>query len=238
MKFVVTRPERALSQMQREAAQFRKDLRRASVNATDRASKDAQRAVQQKIREVGLGRLGGAVGHTSLKREGKGDTAANPYGVIFARGGDDSSGGGTLEAYSKGTTIQPRAGNDWLWIATKAVPKFIRAGGRRFRTTPRLYNNSGLVATIGQLVFKPISGTRALLVIRKASVNIRTGRARTPTNRASKASTREKDVIAFVGIKITRRAKRFSQRDIMRAYSRKLPEYLQDELDRLGSSRG
>lgn len=236
MKFGVKAPV-ALRQIERTGAQYRKDLRAAAIIATDEMSKEGQRGVQAKIRAVGLGKLGGAVGHTSMKREGQSGASRNPYGVIFAKGGDESLGGGALESYSRGSRIHPKKGDGWLWIPQPSIPRFIRAAGRRFRTTPQLYNASSLASTIGKLEFKPIGNNRALLVIRKASVNIRTGRARSPTKRKSSLSTNEKDVIAFVGIKVTRRAKRFDQTKIMQAKAQKLPQAMRRALDRIRQGR-
>jgi hypothetical protein len=237
VKFTMSPPAPAIRKMAAAGAQHRKDLRTAAVIATDRASKDGQRAVQAKIRSVGLGKLANAVGHTSLKREGKGAGNQDPYGVIYARGGDESSGGGALEAYSRGTVISPKSPGGWLWIPTRAIPRFISAAGRRFRTTPQLYNNSGLVTSIGKLQFKPIGNGKALLVIRKASVSIKTGRAKAPISRKSKLSTVGKDVVAFVGIKITQRAQRFDQRHEMSLFARALPRYLKAALDEINARR-
>jgi len=234
MQFLAEVPPRIERRMKAEGVQYRKDLYSSAVIATDRASKDGQKAVQDRIRSVGLGRLSGAVGHTSAKR--KRDYTGDPYGVIFARGGDESRGGQALESYSRGATILPRNGT-WLAFPTKAVPKFVSVAGRRFRTTPELYMNSGLVSSIGKLVFKPISARRAVLVIKKASVNIRTGRAKTPNTRKSKTSTFEKDVVAFVLIKVTRRAQRFDQRRVMQAYGQRVPQYMQVALAEIRARR-
>lgn len=236
MRFGVKNPAAQVSRIEQSGAQYRKDLRAATISATDRASKDAQRDLQARIRSVGLGRLGGAVGQTSMKREGQSEQGRKPYGVIFARGGDDSLGGGALESYSRGSRIAPK-GDGWLWIPQVAIPRFIRVGGRRWRTTPELYNNSNLVSSIGKLEFKPIGGNKALLVIRRASVNIRTGRARSPIKRKSSTSTKEKDVIAFVGIKRTSRIKRFDKDDVVRPRAQRLPVYIQEELARIRRDR-
>lgn len=237
MKFGVN-AVKAVRKVENDGAQYRRDLRAAAIIMTDELSKEGQRDVQAKIRAVGLGKLGGAVGHTSMKKEGQSGTGRTPYGVIFAKGGDESLGGGALESYSRGSRIKPTGANgDWLWIPQPSVPRFMRSGGRRRRLTPALYNASSLASTIGKLVFKPISATRALLVIRKASVNIRTGRAKAPLKRKSNLSTNEKDVIAFVGIKVTRRAKRFDQTKVMQAKAQKGPRVMREALDRIRKSR-
>jgi hypothetical protein len=217
-------------QVRGAGAQYVRDLRAASIIATDRASKDAQRAVQDRIRGVGLGRLSGAVGQTSSKREGiaGGD---KPYGAIYARGGDDSLAGGALESYTRGAVITAQNGQ-WLAIATKAVPKFLSASGRRTRTTPDLYREY-----IGPLTFKPIGQNKAVLVIDKAAVNIKTGRARAPLKRASKTSVNAKDVVAFVLIRVTRRAQRFDKDQVIRPFAQKMPSYIEQALDEIVARR-
>lgn len=235
MKFGVN-AVKSVKKIESQGAQYRKDLRAAAIIMTDELSKEGQRDVQTKIRAVGLGKLGGAVGQTSMRKERQEGTGRAPYGVIFARGGDESLGGGALESYSRGSRITPINGN-WLWIPQPSVPRFMRAGGRRRRLTPALYNASSLASTIGKLVFKPISPTKALLVIKKASVNIRTGRARAPLKRKSNLSTNEKDVIAFVGIRVTRRAKRFDQTKVMQAKAQKGPQVMRAALDRIRKAR-
>lgn len=237
MRFDITPPTVGLQKMKVAGAQYRKDLRAASVLATDRASKDGQRAVQNRIRSVGLGKLSNAVGHTSSKRER--NTIGDPYGVIFARGGDDSLGGGALESYSRGANIYSQKGK-WLAFPTAAVPKFTSVNGRRRRTTPALFLNrsgrgpvAGAMPNFGRLVFKPIGPNRAVLVLPKASVSIRTGRAKAPNKRKSKLSTNEKDVVAFVLIRITRRAQRFDHRQIMQSFGRRLPRYIKAALDEI-----
>jgi hypothetical protein len=220
-----------------EGAQTRKDLRASAISATDRAGREAQREVQAKIRNVGLGRLDRAVGFTSFKVEG-GRAADDPYGVIFARGGDESQGGGTLEAYSKGANIVPGAGKQWLAIATRAVPKFVSLGGRRFRTTPQLYKNSGLNTSIGQLVFKPIGPNKAVLVIKKVTLSPKTGRAKAAGPGRTRTRIPQKEVIAFVLIRVTRRAQRFDKDAVVRMVAGRVPRYMQEALEQIRNKRG
>jgi hypothetical protein len=235
VKFTATVPKPVVA-MKKAAAQNRSDVRRAAIIATDRASKEAQRALQQRIRSVGLGRLGGAVGQTSLKRE-RGSEADNPYGVIFARGGDDSLGGGALEAYSRGATIEPRGGNRWLWIASRAIPKFVSLGGRRYRITPQLYKASSLVSSIGKLEFKPIGPNRALYVIKRVTTSPKTGRAKAATGRRTRTRIPEKEIIAFVGIRVTIRAKRFDKDDVIQPFARRVPIYMREALEMIAAGR-
>lgn len=226
MTFVARTPN-----IRREIAKGRvglsRDLRRAAIVATDRASREGRVELQARIRSVGLGKLGNAVGQTSTKRRGG---AGDPYGVWFARGGDNSLAGGALEAYSRGTTIRPVNGN-WLWIPTKAIQRRIRIGSGRYRLTPARWIGSALEQTVGKLVFRLLSPTRAILVVQNVSISTRTGRAKAPGKRRSKTQIPTKEIIAFTGIKVTRRAKRFDKDQIAQAWSRRVPGFIADELD-------
>lgn len=209
------------------AMQYRKDLRAAAIVATDRASKDAQRGVQERIQSSGLGRLSRAVGQTSTRREkNKGD----PYGVIFARGGDESLAGGALESYSRGSVIRPGPGKQWLTFATKAVPRFVMSGGRRVRTTPETYRNSGLTTSIGPLEFRPLGDNKAIWVIKRVSLSPKTGRAKALGPRRTRTRIVQKEVIAFIGIRVTRRAARFNKDGVVGFYARRVPQYMQEAL--------
>jgi hypothetical protein len=204
-------------------SRYLRDLRRAAIVATEVTSKGAQKSVQARIRSVGLGRLSNAVAQTSSAREKDFRNGDKPYGVLFARGGDETLAGGALESYSRGATITASGGKRWLAFATAAVPKFISAGGRRFRTTPELYRNSSLETSIGKLVFRQISDNRAVLIIRKVTLSPKTGRAKADTGRATRTRVREKEVVAFVLIRVTRRAQRFDKDQIVGQWARKVP---------------
>lgn len=214
-----TRPGWARSAGARYAA----DLKAAAFVATDTASKLAQGGVQRKMRAVGLGRLANAVGQTSaLKKRQMNNT---PYGVIFARGGDESRAGGALEAYSLGTTITPTPGKKWLAFATNAIPS--RVG--RFKMTPEKFRAGGYEARYGKLVFKPIDGNTALLVIRKATVTGK-GRVREVGKRAARGTQPVKDLVAFVLIRFTKRAQRFDKNQEVAPYARQVPDLMQQEM--------
>lgn len=177
------------------------------------------------MRGVGLGKLDQAVGFTSAQRKGQRDRT--PYAAIFAKGGDESRAGGALEAYSRGTTIRTING-EWLAYATEAVPKRI---GRR-KITPALYNRSGLVGSIGKLIFRKINPNLALLVLRKVSLSPKTGQAKALGKRAPRTRiVPEKDVVAFVLIRQTRRAKRFDKDIEVSLESRRTPLYMKRWLD-------
>lgn len=235
MKFIATLsapPQRIIPPA---AARYIRDVLKAAVIATDRASKEAQRGVQERVSGTGLGRLSGAVGHTSSKLKG---LNGRPYGVIFARGGDQSRAGGALEAYSRGAVIRPTPGKQWLTIATKAVPRFVVVDGKRTRTTPDTYMKSGLVATIGPLEFRPLAGgNRAIWVVKKVSVSPKTGRAKALGPRRTRTRVPEKEVIAFIGIRVTKRAQRFNKDGVVGFYARRVPRYMEEALAQITRGR-
>lgn len=205
----------------------KRDLQTAALIATDRASINGRDELRQKIRGVGLGKLGNAVGQTSAWKKRQRDR--QPYGVIFARGGDDSRAGGALEAYSRGTTIRARNGK-WLAFPTSAVPRNVVLDRRRRRLTAGGFGKSGLVTSIGRLEFRPVSPKLALLVIRNVTLSPKTGRAKAATGRRTRTRVPVKEVVAFVLIRVTRRAQRFDKDVIMARNSRRVPKLLEEAL--------
>ncbi len=220
--FKVSKPD--TSAIRLEGARIKALLKRAALDATDIAGKKAQVHVQAKIRSVGLGKLSNAVGFTSAKRKRQFDRT--PYGVIFAKGGDESLAGGALEAYSLGTTITPQNGK-WLAVPTKAAPRFVSTGGKRRRLTPALWASAGLNQRIGKLVFRPVRSNLALLVVRRVSLSPKSGQAKALGQRAPRSRVVPKgDVVVFVLIRQTRRAKRFDKDQIVEYYSLRVPDYM------------
>lgn len=207
---------------------------RAAHIAVDRATRDAHRNMQAKMKSVGLGRLDRAVGVKTSEKKARGKRFA--WGAVFAKGGDDSRAGGALEAYSRGTTIKP-VNQDWLWFQTDAIQRKVSVGGRLKRITPALYNRSGLATTVGKLNFRRISANRALLVVRNVSVSPKTGRAK-HLAKGKKTRTRipMKEIVVFVGIKWTRRAKRFDKDEIMSAANDLVATYMQQEMETILAS--
>jgi hypothetical protein len=191
--------------------------------AVDRATRLGQRGVQQKIKAVGLGRLAGAVGSTSSERKRRRDPE-NAWGAIFVRGGDESRAGGALQAYTQGATIRGR-NVEWLAIPTRALPK--RIG--RYRMTPERYEAAG--SPLGPLVFKRLSRNEAILIAQgDFTVSRKTGKAKRFAGRATRTRTRQRDVVAFVLIKETKRAKRFDQAQVVRLAATKVPAFMAEEM--------
>lgn len=222
MRFTVTKPN--FSAMRGEATRIKGLLRRAALETTDLTAQKMHKHVQAKMRGVGLGKLDRAVGWTSAKRKGQRDRT--PYGVIFARDGNDSLSGGALEAYSRGATIVSKNGS-WLAVPTKAAPRLVSANGKRRRLTPALWASAGLNQKIGRLIFKQISQKMALLVVRGVSLSPKTGQAKVLGPRAPRSRLVPRgDTVVFVLIKQTRRAKRFDQHQIVRLYANRMPDYM------------
>ena len=218
-------------EVERSRAQLRSDHRRAAVIATDRASREGVIALRQKMRAVGLGKLGNAVGQTStLRKRQASNRGDDPYGVWFARGGDDSLAGGALESYSRGATIMPKAGKRWLWFPTAAIQRRVKIGDKRFRLTPARWIGSSLEQTVGKLEFRPLGPNRAVLVVKNVTLSPKTGQAKARGPRAPRTRIPVKEVVAFVGIPFTRRTQRFDKDQVALVYSRRVPDYIAEAL--------
>lgn len=236
LKFTVRAPD-IKAGMRADAAKIHRDHRRAAIDVTELASKKAQAHIQAKMRSVGLGRLSNAVGQTSAKRKRQTDPGRDPYGVIFARGGDDSLAGGALEAYSQGAVIRPKNGA-WLAVPTKAAPRFVQAAGKRRRLTPALWATAGLNQKIGRLVFKQIRSDLAILTVRSVSLSPKSGQAKAlgKSGRSRSRIVAKGDVVVFVLIKQTRRAKRFDKDQIINFYADRMPDYVRRTLEGYNST--
>lgn len=234
MKLYIDQVRKFSDEAYRARDDLRADLRAGAIVATDRAAKAGAAALKSRIRSVGLGRLSGAVGWTSSKVKGLA-SGSDPYGVIYARGGDESLAGGALESYSRGATITAKGGR-WLAFPTKAIPRKIG----RYRTTPSRYNASGLATSIGALQFVPKGPDRAELIIKNVTLSAKTGRARRAGKRPSKVRINEKVIVAFTLIRVTRRAERFDKDAEIVAQSRRVPDYMVDamrEIQRVRANR-
>lgn len=210
----------------RDKRRYTAALYKAAQNVTDAASRDAQQGIQAKITQVGLGRLAGAVGQTSSKR--KHQTPQSPYGAVFARGGDQSRAGQALESYTRGATITAKKG-DWLAIATNAVPRTIN----RYRTTPMLYRRAGLQTSIGPLQFVRINANLAFLVVKDVTLHPRTHQAKRAGPGTPRTRIPAKQVVAFVLIRVTRRAMRFNKDRVVNTVANTLPDRMAAEMERL-----
>jgi len=200
---------------------------RAGLVVSDRLATRSKDALRSAMGGAGLGRLGFAVGSGSdLKKTGRvhrsGNSGFSASGWIFVRSRSERTLG-AIEAYTEGADIRPVKGR-WLWIATDAIPS--RVG--RMRMTPERYNQSGLVSSIGPLVFLPgRHGGEARLVVRDVTVRGADGRRarRTPRRGGIRAGRERRDEItAFVGIRRTSRQARVDARQEIQAVVHTAPQ--------------
>ncbi len=221
MRLEVTAPN--LRQLRTAGKALDRATQKGMHVAVDRATKLAQKGIQQRIKAVGLGRLGGAVKATSSERKRRRDPN-NAWGAIYAAGGDESRAGGALESYTQGSTIRGKE-KTWLAIATRALPK--RIG--RYRMTPARYEAAG--SPLGPLVFKLVKRNVAYLIAQgDFTTSAKTGRAKAFKGRVSRGRKRQRDVIAFVLIRETKRAKRFDQKQLVKLAHQLVPKFLEEEI--------
>lgn len=204
---------------------------RALSRMVDRIAMQAKNDIRQDMAASGLGRLSGTIGAGSDLRKRRVHRTARGFSVsgwVFVRGKSDRTLG-AIKAYTEGADITPQRSR-WLWIATPAIPS--RVG--RFKMTPARYDAAGLDGRIGPLVFVPgRSAAEALLVVKNVTVNrVSGGGARRRPRRGAIGSTREErdEIVAFVGIRRTSRARRTDPVEIMRRAVAAGPAILAQEL--------
>lgn len=218
-------------QVDREARQELRDRRLAAKRTADRNGRAAQIHIRTRMRAVGLGRLGNAVGMKSYYLKG----GAGAGAAIFARGQSkiDNRGAGAIEAYSQGAIIRARNAK-WMAFATGALPRITN----RKRMTPARYRSEGWESRLGKLEFKPISKSLAFYVVRNLGVSVKTGRAKRAPKRRSKATVVKREVTMFVLIKFTRRAQRFDEKEIAAIHAANMGRDFMEELARIQHGRG
>lgn len=217
------------------ALRYRAKLLEASGRATEKAAFGARDEIRGAMRGQRLGNLANTIGASSdLRKKRFRQTGTNGFdvaGFVFARIRSERTAG-ALAAYvsNDSTTIAPVRGR-WLWIATQEIPR--RAGRRRM--TPALYNSTGLDRRIGPLVFIP--GKRpsiAYLVVTDTTIQTaRSGKAKAvpKSGRVGKGRA-QVGIVAFIGIRRTRRSRRVDPRSIARNWQNRLPALLREQLGR------
>lgn len=211
MRVGIKTPPRLKPSLSRQRREIVEDLRYTAKYITREGSKIALEKSQAAIKAAGLGNLGRALGATSSSKGGNAKVDENTeWGVVYIRPGPESRAAGALGAYTKGAMIRA-VQHEWLAFPTRNIPQRIN----RYKTTPARYIRSGLVQSIGPLRFIRKSATRAVLVVDDVEVSRRTGRARAKGKRKSKAFDQQKELVAFVLIRQTYRAKRHSQKAVM-----------------------
>jgi hypothetical protein len=208
---------------------------RAAGKATDRAARGALLELRQAMRAALLGKLTNAVGASSdLKKgrpQGRVGDRLDVAGFVIQRGRSERKRG-ALDAYvgNASTEIVPRRGR-FLWFATPEIPK--RAGRRRM--TPALYRASGLEQKIGPLQF--IQGRNAGVAYLVAeSVTIRSDKAgkalRVPKSGRVGRGRANVGIVAFIGIRRTRRQRRVEPGAIAQPWQAQMALLLREELGR------
>jgi len=215
--------------------QFENYCRDRFEQAVLRATARAARAALVQVRAGLPGRLKGAIGTGSeLDKRGRalrrGDQLS-ASGWIHVRSRSERAIG-ALRSATEGGTITARRGQ-WLAIATDNIPS--RAG--RKRMTPQLYKALGLEQSIGPLRFvEGRGGNEALLVVDGPLSVDRFGRkgrsARRLPRRGALGSTRKvvKQIVAFVLIRSTSRAKLVDVPSIVAAHAARLPGLIAEEI--------
>ena len=206
---------------------------RAAARATDKASIGARDEIRAAMRGQRLGNLANAIGATSdlrKKRAPTGESGTFDVAGFVTTRITSARTAGALQAYldQDTTDIAPRKGK-YLWIATNEIPR--RAGRRRM--TPELYRSTGLEQRIGPLVFiKGKHAGEAFYVVQDTTVQVaRAGKPKRAPKSGRLAPGRARvGIVAFVGIRITRRSRRVAPRDIAAKWQRRLPQLIVTEL--------
>jgi hypothetical protein len=212
-------------------------LERGALRATDRASIGARDDTRRVMRGQRLGNLANAIKQTSDLKKGRikrlpgGGFSAS--GIVFAHIRSERTKG-ALEAYTEGSTIVPRKGR-WMWIATNEIPRLVG----RYRMTPERYDAAGYDRRIGPLKFVQTGkASVAYLVVDEVTTNKhRTGSAKRAPKNPRKSKRQHVGIVAFVGIKKTRRFARFSPREIGRKWQGRLARFWSEEVAGTGGKR-
>lgn len=216
----------------RASAELR--LREAASRAVDRAAMTAKRNLRGDMDSAGLGKLKNVIGAGSDYQKGRvlnlPGGRFRVSGWIYIKSARNERTSGAIKAYTEGADIRPVNGR-WLWIATANIPPH---SGRK-RMTPALYKANGFESKIGPLQFvQGRHGGEALLIIKTPVSAKRTGSGavRRLPKRGSIGATREKkeNVVAFVGIRQTRRPARVNPRAIIQAAAQTVPAAVADFL--------
>lgn len=199
---------------------------RAAGRTTDKAAFGARDEIRAAMRAQRLGNLANTIGATSDIRknrpQGRSPGGLDIAGFVTASIRSQRTAG-ALKAYldQDQTEINPVAAK-YLWIATNEIPRRV---GRR-RMTPALYRSSGLESSIGPLTF--VKGRHpglAFYVVQSTTIQLaRSGKAkRLPKRGRVGAGRAHVGIVAFIGIRRTRRSRRVHPEQIAAAWQKRLP---------------
>lgn len=215
--------------------QTKERVTRAAAKTTDRAARGALLELRTAMRAARLGKLSNAVGATSDLKKGRpggrdGDRL-DIAGFVTRRGGSPRTRG-ALDAYveNPSTEIVPRRGR-FMWYATPEIPQRV---GRR-RITPALYRDSNLEQRIGPLKFVPGRNAGVAYLVAQ-DVTIRGDKAgkarRTPKSGRVGAGRSRVGIVAFIGIRRTRRQRRVTPAEIAKRWALQMQLLMREELGR------
>lgn len=156
--------------------------------------------------------------------------------ILYLKGQRNERTAGTFNAYSAGATIVPKRGR-WLWIATDEIQAKVGMAGKRgrFRMTPARYLARGLDRRIGELEFiEGKNAGEAFLIVRDVTVDGAKGygraRRRARSGNVPKGRTERDFIVAFIGIRVTRRSRRFNPRVAERRWQSRIPALIDKNL--------
>ena len=195
--------------------EMRRLAEQLALDVSDRAARQAQRAIRADMASAGLGRLGQAIGMTSDKIKGRGvyreGGVSRASGILFIRSRSPRTVGAII-SYTEGSQILPVRGR-FLWFPTENAQRVIGRGADRARLTPALWRQRGLDQKIGPLIrLRSVNGN-PILAVRNVGVSQVAGgrtRARGLTRRGvpRRGDVLKELVVMFIGIPRTSRQAR------------------------------
>lgn len=215
------------------------DMRRNAHIVVDKAGRDALGDHRSRMKATGMGKLERAIGYTSSLKKGRtSDDFA--WASIHIRG-DNERTVGAIESYTRsgGTTIRPVHGK-WLWYPTGRVPRTMinkvidpktgKLKSSRSRYGRAAWKGSALETKVGELEFIPFRPNLVFLVIRNVTLDRNKRNARRATGGRLRTRYRKPFIIAFIGIRVTRRAQRYDSRAPARRQQEQMPSLLRQSL--------
>ena len=235
MQFKLTSPSASQHAQARNVTLKR--LGRAVVRAVDQTGAAGQKQTRAAMVAARMGGLSKTIKYTSDQKKGRvpqidGNTRTWRTGAVMWGPHNSERAVGAFAAYSSGlTTIVPRRGR-WLAIATDEIPKKVG----RYRMTPELYEANGFDRRIGPLHFLESKRhpNEAFLIVHDVQVNAARGfgnARRIPRHGRVGDGRKAVDfIVAFILIRVTARAERYSPKAIWIAECRKMNNRVVDNL--------
>lgn len=214
------------------SAQLRDAMRRGVISTmeadalqvTHRAGLGMVQGLRTQMQSAGLGRTGQAFGMVSDFQKGRvyrrADGRFSASAMVFPRTKSERTLG-TLDAYlGTGTAVmRPRNASGLMWFPTEDIRRRAmlpsagsKSGKASFRLTPKDWKRAGLDRKIGPLVRITAKDGTPLLVVNNVGVSAagKRGSARSlrKNGMPRRGDVAAEQIIAFVGIPVTSRARR------------------------------